>query len=433
MLEREGVNEAERAPPGASHRSPRRPSEAKAAPASIETERWAVRRSGAARRAERGPGDEGAGVTEPDRAAPPNATGHPPLGRRRPSARSGGGRDARSEERATSLERQKHRHTPREYSVVRPELCDRPRFSCPRPLPGGSPRMSTTPATGGSGASSVPSPDPLRWKALLVIGIAQLMVVLDASIVNLALPSRQGRPRHQRRRPAVGGHGVHPHLRRPAAARRPHRRLRGPQARLHHRSARVRRRLGARRHRADGGAAVRGPRAAGRVRRAAGAGGAVADHGDLPRAQGARPRVRRLRRDRRRWRRDRTAARRRPHRVPLVALVPAGQHPDRDHRGGAGCAVRAGEPGRGRRELRRRRCRHRHARTRRAGVRLHQGRAEQLHGVGELDRAEHPRVVRPRGDHARDVLRGGDPGVEPARADARAASTATAGRPTWSR
>ena len=48
----------------------------------------------------------------------------------------------------------------------------------------------------------------------------------------------------------------------------------------------------------------------------------------------------------------------------------------------------------GRRELRRRRRRHRHARTRRAGVRLHQGRAEQLHGVGALDRAEHPRVVR---------------------------------------
>ena len=31
--------------------------------------------------------------------------------------------------------------------------------------------------------------DPLRWRALLVIAIAQLMVVLDASIVNLALPS----------------------------------------------------------------------------------------------------------------------------------------------------------------------------------------------------------------------------------------------------
>lgn len=35
------------------------------------------------------------------------------------------------------------------------------------------------------------SPDPRRWKALFVIAIAQLMVVLDASIVNIALPSMQ--------------------------------------------------------------------------------------------------------------------------------------------------------------------------------------------------------------------------------------------------
>ena len=35
------------------------------------------------------------------------------------------------------------------------------------------------------------TPDPLRWKALVVIAIAQLMVVLDASIVNIALPSIQ--------------------------------------------------------------------------------------------------------------------------------------------------------------------------------------------------------------------------------------------------
>jgi EmrB/QacA subfamily drug resistance transporter len=33
------------------------------------------------------------------------------------------------------------------------------------------------------------APDPTRWRALGVIAIAQLMVVLDASIVNLALPS----------------------------------------------------------------------------------------------------------------------------------------------------------------------------------------------------------------------------------------------------
>lgn len=34
-------------------------------------------------------------------------------------------------------------------------------------------------------------PDPRRWWALVVIAIAQLMVVLDATIVNIALPSAQ--------------------------------------------------------------------------------------------------------------------------------------------------------------------------------------------------------------------------------------------------
>jgi EmrB/QacA subfamily drug resistance transporter len=35
------------------------------------------------------------------------------------------------------------------------------------------------------------APDPRRWKALAVIAVAQLMVVLDATIVNIALPSAQ--------------------------------------------------------------------------------------------------------------------------------------------------------------------------------------------------------------------------------------------------
>ncbi|MFC5720646.1 MFS transporter [Streptomyces gamaensis] len=34
-------------------------------------------------------------------------------------------------------------------------------------------------------------PDPHRWKALIFIGLAQLMVVLDTTIVNIALPSAQ--------------------------------------------------------------------------------------------------------------------------------------------------------------------------------------------------------------------------------------------------
>jgi MFS family permease len=33
--------------------------------------------------------------------------------------------------------------------------------------------------------------DPRRWQALAVLGIAYLMVVLDVSIVNVALPSIQ--------------------------------------------------------------------------------------------------------------------------------------------------------------------------------------------------------------------------------------------------
>jgi EmrB/QacA subfamily drug resistance transporter len=46
-------------------------------------------------------------------------------------------------------------------------------------------------ATSAEPASTAIAPDPRRWKALMVIAIAQLMVVLDASIVNIALPSMQ--------------------------------------------------------------------------------------------------------------------------------------------------------------------------------------------------------------------------------------------------
>ena len=36
-----------------------------------------------------------------------------------------------------------------------------------------------------------PSPNPRRWSILALLGIAQLMVVLDATVVNIALPSAQ--------------------------------------------------------------------------------------------------------------------------------------------------------------------------------------------------------------------------------------------------
>ena len=172
-------------------------------------------------------------------------------------------------------------------------------------------------------------PDPKRWLALAVLAAAQLMIVLDASIVNIALPVGAGGPRHHRRQPAVDGHGLHAGLRQPAAAGRPDRRLHRPQAHLHHRPARLRRRLRARWHRQQPGAAVRRPRPAGRLRRPDGAGRAVDRHRDLHRAQGAGQGVRRLR-CARRWRcGDRPDRRRRPHRVRVVALVPRRQRAGR--------------------------------------------------------------------------------------------------------
>ncbi|MFE0427137.1 MFS transporter, partial [Streptomyces sp. NPDC058953] len=42
-----------------------------------------------------------------------------------------------------------------------------------------------------AGQSGVPGADPARWRALTFIALAQLMVVLDATIVNIALPTAQ--------------------------------------------------------------------------------------------------------------------------------------------------------------------------------------------------------------------------------------------------
>ena len=39
--------------------------------------------------------------------------------------------------------------------------------------------------------SAPATPDPRRWLILGTVGLAQLMVVLDATIVNIALPSAQ--------------------------------------------------------------------------------------------------------------------------------------------------------------------------------------------------------------------------------------------------
>ncbi len=49
----------------------------------------------------------------------------------------------------------------------------------------------TTNAVAARGAGAGAPPDPRRWLALAVIAVAQLMVVLDATIVNIALPQAQ--------------------------------------------------------------------------------------------------------------------------------------------------------------------------------------------------------------------------------------------------
>ncbi len=59
-------------------------------------------------------------------------------------------------------------------------------------MPSAAPSTATlnAPDTSGWTLSSAGIPlDPLRWRALFVIAIAQLMIILDASIVNLAIPS----------------------------------------------------------------------------------------------------------------------------------------------------------------------------------------------------------------------------------------------------
>jgi EmrB/QacA subfamily drug resistance transporter len=57
-----------------------------------------------------------------------------------------------------------------------------------RPTAGAGPAPGRGAGSGSAGGSGL---DPRRWKALTFIALAQLMVVLDATIVNIALPSAQ--------------------------------------------------------------------------------------------------------------------------------------------------------------------------------------------------------------------------------------------------
>ncbi|WP_239452006.1 MFS transporter [Frondihabitans sp. PAMC 28766] len=52
-------------------------------------------------------------------------------------------------------------------------------------------QTSSLSGAAGTQASGTPAPDPRRWLTLAVVALAQLMVVLDATVVNIALPAAQ--------------------------------------------------------------------------------------------------------------------------------------------------------------------------------------------------------------------------------------------------
>ena len=95
----------------------------------------------------------------------------------------------------------------------------------PAPDPGG-PVSTRTVADRPEPTEPPPSGETNRWLVLVIVCLAQFMVILDATVVNVALPSIQQRPRLLRRRPAVGGQRLHAGVRRLPAARRPRRRPR---------------------------------------------------------------------------------------------------------------------------------------------------------------------------------------------------------------
>ena len=174
------------------------------------------------------------------------------------------------------------------------------------------------------------APDPRRWRALAVIAIAQLMIVLDASVVVVALPSAQ----------------VALHI---SAANRQwvltaYTLAFGSLLLLGGRIADYvgRRRMFVIGLIGFGAASALGGLAQNQAmlfgaRAVQGAFAAVMAPASLSlltvtftEAQGARPGVRRLRRGRRRRRRDRPRARRHADAVRVLALDPADQRSDRD-------------------------------------------------------------------------------------------------------
>ena len=184
------------------------------------------------------------------------------------------------------------------------------------------------------GAPGQAEPDPRRWLILVVIAVAQLMIVLDLTVMNLALPSAQKALDFSNvdRQWVVTAYALSFGSLLLFCGRLAD--LIGRKRDVPYRPDRLRRGLRGRRRVGQLRDAGHRPRVPGRVRRDAGAGRAVAADHDVHRPEGAGQGLRRLRRHRRRGRGGRAAARRRADVVPVVALVPVhqpGLRRDRDH------------------------------------------------------------------------------------------------------
>ena len=154
------------------------------------------------------------------------------------------------------------------------------------------------------------APMERKWWTLLAVCVATFMLLLDVTIVNVALPDIQREPRRQPLEPAVGRRRLRADPRRLPARRRLARRPARPPARLHDRLRDLHPRLVPLRDRRRPDPAEPGPRPAGHRRRGDVRDLAGADRPGVPGPR-ARHRDRRLGRDGRRRGRGRPAGRRR--------------------------------------------------------------------------------------------------------------------------
>ena len=175
---------------------------------------------------------------------------------------------------------------------------------------------------------------------LVVVCLAQFMVVLDISIVNVALPAIQQDLHFSYGGPAVGGDRLLPHVRRSAPARGTPGRPVRTAADLPVRPGAVHRVQPPRGVRHQPGHPHRGAVSPGGGGSCAVAGHPHHPHRDIPRPTVPGQGLRRVERGGGRRRGGRRPVRRVPHPVPVLEVDPLRERPDRDRpvRGGPGAS-----------------------------------------------------------------------------------------------